>query len=92
MPFKINASGYSAALDLGNGAVFKLVSQSFLNDIAVVAGLVGAFGVLAGFIPPLKPGFVKDATGPYTIGFDLLSFFALVCLAVNYFTSLCGGK
>lgn len=84
VPFTIGALGCAAALGLGNGAVFKLVPQYFPNETATVTGLVGAFGGLGGFFPPLELGFVKDATGSYTIGFVLLSLFALVCLAVNY--------
>ncbi len=92
VPFTIGALGCAAALGLGNGAVFKLVPQYFPNDTATVTGLVGAFGGLGGFFPPLELGFVKDATGTYTIGFVLLSLFAVVCLAINYFTFLRDGK
>ena len=92
VPFTVGALGCAAALGLGNGAVFKLVPQYFPNDTATVTGLVGAFGGLGGFFPPLELGFVKDATGTYTIGFVLLSLFAIVCLAINYFTFLRGGK
>ena len=90
--FTIGALGCAAALGLGNGAVFKLVPQYFPNETATVTGLVGAFGGLGGFFPPLELGFVKEATGSYTIGFVLLSLFALVCLAVNYFSFLRGEK
>jgi len=86
--FTVGALGCAAALGLGNGAVFKLVPQYFPNETATVTGLVGAFGGLGGFFPPLELGFVKDATGSYTIGFILLSLFALVCLTVNYFSFL----
>ena len=92
VPFTIGALGCAAALGLGNGAVFKLVPQYFPNDTATVTGLVGAFGGLGGFFPPLELGFVKDATGTYTVGFVLLALFAVVCLAINYFTFLRGGK
>ena len=85
VPFTIGALGCAAALGLGNGAVFKLVPQYFPKETATVTGLVGAFGGLGGFFPPLELGFVKDATGSYTIGFLLLSVFALACLLVNYF-------
>lgn len=84
--FTIGALGCAAALGLGNGAVFKLVPQYFAKETGTVTGLVGAFGGLGGFFPPIELGLVKDATGSYTIGFMLLSFFALGCLAVNYFT------
>jgi NNP family nitrate/nitrite transporter-like MFS transporter len=82
--FTIGALGTAAALGLGNGAVFKLVPQYFPKETGTVTGLVGAFGGLGGFFPPLELGLVKQATGSYAIGFVLLSVFALVCLAVNY--------
>ncbi|CAN5325625.1 nitrate transporter NarK [soil metagenome] len=86
IPFTIGALGCAAALGLGNGAVFKLVPQLFPNETATVTGLVGAFGGLGGFFPPLELGFVKDATGSYTLGFVLLSAFSVVCLVLNYFS------
>ncbi|HSK71998.1 MAG TPA: MFS transporter [Pyrinomonadaceae bacterium] len=86
--FTIGALGCAAALGLGNGAVFKLVPQYFPKETGTVTGLVGAFGGLGGFFPPLELGLVKDATGSYTIGFILLSLFSVLCLAVNYFTFL----
>jgi nitrate/nitrite transporter NarK len=76
----------TAALGLGNGAVFKLVPQYFPKETGTVTGLIGAFGGLGGFFPPLELGLIKDATGSYSVGFVLLSAFALVCLAVNYIT------
>ncbi|MBK8467548.1 MAG: NarK/NasA family nitrate transporter [Chloracidobacterium sp.] len=84
VPFTIGALGCAAALGLGNGAVFKLVPQLFPNETATVTGLVGAFGGLGGFFPPLELGLVKDATGSYTLGFAFLSLFALICLTINY--------
>ncbi len=89
--FTVGALGCAAALGLGNGAVFKLVPQYFAKETGTVTGLVGAFGGLGGFFPPIELGLVKDATGSYTIGLILLSFFALGCLAVNYFTFLRDG-
>ena len=92
VPFTIGALGCAAALGLGNGAVFKLVPQYFPKETGTVTGLVGAFGGLGGFFPPLELGLVKDATGSYTIGFVLLSLFALMCLAINYFVFLRGAS
>jgi NNP family nitrate/nitrite transporter-like MFS transporter len=86
VPFTIGALGCAAALGLGNGAVFKLVPQYFPKETGTVTGLVGAFGGLGGFFPPIELGLFKDAMGSYTPGFVLLSLFALVCLAVNYVT------
>lgn len=89
-PFTVGALGCAAALGLGNGAVFKLVPQYFAKETGTVTGLVGAFGGLGGFFPPLELGLVKDATGTYAMGFILLSAFAIVCLIVNYFSFLRG--
>jgi NNP family nitrate/nitrite transporter-like MFS transporter len=86
--FTVGALGCAAALGLGNGAVFKLVPQYFPKETGTVTGLVGAFGGLGGFFPPLELGIVKDATGSYAIGFVLLSTFAVACLATNYFVFL----
>jgi NNP family nitrate/nitrite transporter-like MFS transporter len=83
--FTIGALGCAAALGLGNGAVFKLVPQYFPKETGTVTGLVGAFGGLGGFFPPLELGLVKDATGSYAFGFALLSAFAVLCLVVDYF-------
>jgi NNP family nitrate/nitrite transporter-like MFS transporter len=88
VPFTIGALGCAAALGLGNGAVFKLVPQHFPKETGTVTGLVGAFGGLGGFFPPLELGLVKDAFGSYTLGFLLLSAFSLGCLAVNYISFL----
>lgn len=92
VPFTIGALGCAAALGLGNGAVFKLVPQYFPKETGTVTGLVGAFGGLGGFFPPLELGMVKDAVGSYTLGFVLLSAFAIGCLVINYFSFLRGAS
>jgi NNP family nitrate/nitrite transporter-like MFS transporter len=86
VPFTIGALGCAAALGLGNGAVFKLVPEYFPKETGTVTGLVGAFGGLGGFFPPLELGLIKDVTGTYTFGFLLLSAFAVGCLVLNYFS------
>jgi MFS transporter, NNP family, nitrate/nitrite transporter len=86
--FTVGALGVAAALGLGNGAVFKLVPQYFPKETGTVTGLVGAFGGLGGFFPPLVLGVIRDATGVYWPGFILLSLFALACLLVNYLVFL----
>ena len=86
--FTMGALSTAAALGLGNGAVFKLVPQYFPKETGTVTGLVGAFGGLGGFFPPLVLGVIRNATGAYTLGFVFLALFALVCLAVNYFVFL----
>jgi MFS transporter, NNP family, nitrate/nitrite transporter len=71
------------AFGLGNGAVFKMVAQTFPKETGAVTGLVGAAGGLGGFFPPILMGIVRDLTGGYAIGFMLLSEIALGCLIVN---------
>lgn len=83
--FTVGALGAAAALGMGNGAVFKLVPEYFPKETGTVTGLVGAFGGLGGFFPPLLLGVIRDATGGYAIGFVLLALSAIACLVVNYF-------
>lgn len=85
IPFTIGALGGAAALGMGSGAVFKLVPQYFPKETGTVTGLVGAFGGLGGFFPPLVLGVVRDWTESYILGFLFLTIFALMCLAINYF-------
>lgn len=75
--------GIAAAVGLGNGAVFKLVAETFPRETGTVTGLVGATGGLGGFFPPILMGLVRDVTGAYSIGFMLLSELALGCLIIN---------
>jgi NNP family nitrate/nitrite transporter-like MFS transporter len=82
--FTVGALGAAAALGLGNGAVFKLVPEHFPKETGTVTGLVGAFGGLGGFFPPLVLGVIRDATGGYAFGFILLALSSVVCLLVNY--------
>ena len=82
--FSIGALGTAAALGLGNGAVTKLVAQYFPAETGTAAGLVGAFGGLGGFFPPLVLGLIKSSTGTYSLGFVLLAIFAVGCAMTNY--------
>jgi NNP family nitrate/nitrite transporter-like MFS transporter len=84
--FTMGALGMAAAIGLGNGAVFKLVPEYFPTNVGAVTGLVGAAGGLGGFFPPLLLGFVKRWTGSFTMGFELLSAFAMICLLTLIFT------
>lgn len=68
---------------LGNGAVFKLVPQLFAKETGAVTGIVGAWGGIGGFFPPILMGIVKDATSSYSLGFLLLCLFAIVCYILN---------
>jgi len=86
--FTIGALSTAALLGLGNGAVFKLVPEYFPRETGTVTGLVGAAGGLGGFFPPLVLGVIRGQSGTYSLGFMLLSAFALVCFAVNYLVFL----
>jgi NNP family nitrate/nitrite transporter-like MFS transporter len=86
--FTFGALGTAAMLGAGNGAVFKLVPEYFPRETGTVTGLVGAAGGLGGFFPPLVLGLIHTRTGSYTSGFVLLSAFALICFAANYFIFL----
>lgn len=80
--FTFGALGVAAFIGLGNGAVFKLVPEYFPESVGSVTGIVGAAGGLGGFFPPLLLGVIKQQTGSFTMGFILLSIFALLCLVV----------
>ena len=74
-------------LGMGNGAVFQLVPQRFIDPLGLVTGIVGAAGGLGGFFLPSMLGATKDATGSYGPGLLLLAgvFFvgALVLLEIG---------
>jgi MFS transporter, NNP family, nitrate/nitrite transporter len=77
--FTVGALVFAAAVGLGNGAVFKMVPEYFPSETGTVTGLVGAFGGLGGFFPPLEMGLLLDRTGSYTAGFLALAVVALIC-------------
>jgi MFS transporter, NNP family, nitrate/nitrite transporter len=85
VPFTVGALGCALLMGLGNGAVFKLVPEHFPKETGTVTGLVGAFGGLGGFFPPLALGVIRDATGGYALGFVFLAIFSLLCLVINHF-------
>jgi NNP family nitrate/nitrite transporter-like MFS transporter len=66
----------SAALGIGNGAVFKMVPQFFPQSTGAATGIVGAAGGIGGFFPPIVLGIVEDSTGTYAMGFVFLVAFA----------------
>ena len=51
-----------------------------------MTGLVGAFGGLGGFFPPLVLGLIRDLTGGYAWGFVFLAGFSLFCMVIHYYT------
>jgi MFS transporter, NNP family, nitrate/nitrite transporter len=82
VPLTIACLTMAVCLGLGTGAVFKMVGNEFPKQVGAVTGVVGAAGGLGGFFPPLVMGAVKTAFGSYTLGFLLLAFTGVVCLAV----------
>ena len=83
LPFTVGALGCALFLGLGNGAVFKLVPEIFPKHVATVSGLVGAFGGLGGFFPPLLLGASKQYLGVMWPCFGLLSLLSLLLLLAN---------
>lgn len=77
--FSVGALSLALLLGLGNGAVFKLVPEYFPQETGTVTGLVGAFGGLGGFFPPLLLGLLLDITGSYAFGFIAFGLFLLIC-------------
>ena len=82
VPLTIACLAMAVCLGLGTGAVFKMVGTEFPAKVGSVTGIVGAAGGLGGFFPPLVMAAVKTAFGSYTLGFLLLAFTAVLCLAV----------
>lgn len=72
-PFQAAMLVIAVFFGIGNGAVFKLVPQFFPTMTGAVTGLVGAFGGLGGFFPPLLMGLLRDRLGTYTPAFALLA-------------------
>jgi len=82
VPLTIACLTMAVCLGLGTGGVFKMVGNEFPRQVGVVTGVVGAAGGLGGFFPPLLMAAVKTTFGSYTLGFLLLAFTGVICLAV----------
>jgi MFS transporter, NNP family, nitrate/nitrite transporter len=78
IPFTVGALGCAALLGVGNGAVFKLVAEIYPGRIGLASGVVGAFGGLGGFFPPLLLGYSKQYLGTVWPAFGLLALTAVV--------------
>ena len=83
IPFTVGALGCAVFMGLGNGAVFKLVPEIFPGQVATVSGLVGAFGGLGGFFPPLLLGVSRQYLHVMWPCFVLLSLLSLVLFYAN---------
>ena len=82
VPLTIACLTMAVCLGLGTGAVFRMVGNEYPKQVGAVTGVVGAAGGLGGFFPPLVMGAVKTAFGTYTLGFLLLAFTGVLCLAI----------
>jgi MFS transporter, NNP family, nitrate/nitrite transporter len=82
VPLTVACLTMAVCLGLGTGAVFRMVGNEYPKQVGAVTGVVGAAGGLGGFFPPLVMGAVKTATGAYTLGFLLLAFTGVLCLAI----------
>lgn len=82
VPLTVACLTMAVCLGLGTGAVFKMVGNEFPKQVGAVTGVVGAAGGLGGFFPPLVMAGVKTAFGSYTLGFLLLAFTGVLCLAI----------
>ncbi|MFN8657393.1 MAG: MFS transporter [Candidatus Obscuribacterales bacterium] len=83
VPFTVGALACALLLGLGNGAVFRIVPEIFPKHVATVSGLVGAFGGLGGFFPPLLLGASKQYFGVIWPCFALLSLLSFLLLIAN---------
>lgn len=83
LPFTVGALGCAMFLGLGNGAVFKLVPEIFPRQVATVSGLVGAFGGLGGFFPPLLLGVFRQYLGVIWPCFALLAALSFALYIAN---------
>jgi NNP family nitrate/nitrite transporter-like MFS transporter len=83
VPFTAGALGCAALLGFGNGAVFKLVPESFPRETGTVTGLVGAMGGLGGFFPPLLLGACRDLLGTVWPAFAILAASSYALYRVN---------
>lgn len=84
IPFTVGALACALFLGLGNGAVFKLVPEIFPSQVATVSGLVGAFGGLGGFFPPILLGMSRQYLGAIWPCFALLAAMSLALFIANH--------
>ncbi len=73
-----------AASGLGNGSVFKIIPHVLPKEAGAAIGIVSCLGALGGFVPPLLLGWTMDHLGGPAWAYIGMAFFALLCLAVNF--------
>ena len=55
------------------------------SRVGSVSGIVGAFGGLGGYFPPLVMGVIYQARGSYAVGYLLLAITAAAAIAFTVF-------
>jgi sugar phosphate permease len=65
---------------------FWAIPGSFLSGASAAGGIaaISAMGVTGGFVAPYLIGYLKDATGGFTVGFLLIAAFGVIISAVFY--------
>ena len=66
---------------VGNGAVYKLIPQSFPIKTGIVVGLVGCIGGLGGLFCPRILGAMRNFMDHDGGGLGILLVISIVCLA-----------
>jgi len=74
---KITALSMCAIGLFASAALFWTLPTAFLSGTAAAGGiaLINSIGNLAGFVAPYAIGYLKDATGGYTVGLLTVAFF-----------------
>lgn len=83
-PYTVGCLAIAFSAGLGNGIIFKLVPFYFQKQAGIANGIVSMMGGLGGFFPPIMLAAIHAATGQYSIGFMLLSQFALASLVLVF--------
>lgn len=81
---ELRVASKSGVADYSGITYEKIERQYFPSSAGTVTGLVGAAGGRGGFFPPLALGLIRESTGTFTMGFVLLSAFALACWSVCF--------
>ncbi|WP_172193733.1 nitrate/nitrite transporter [Saccharibacillus qingshengii] len=83
-PYTVGCLAIAFCAGLGNGIIFKLVPFYFQKQAGIANGIVSMMGGLGGFFPPIMLAVIHGLTGQYSIGFMLLSQFAMVSMVLVF--------
>jgi MFS family permease len=84
--WRIAAISVSLAATIATTVPFWAIPGTFLSGAGAAGGIgaISALGIFAGFIGPSFIGFMKDLTGDYRAGFEVLAAFAVVMSGVFF--------